>query len=484
MPNQPNLIFIMPDQLRPDFLSCYGADFIDTPHIDSLAKQGTRFERAYSTSPICVPTRASLLTGRNAIRNGVTDNGAWLRPDLHASGIHTWPELLNEAGYYTAAVGKMHFYPWDITHGFQYRVAAEDKRWINVRDDYYQHLREHGQRKLHGNEHEGYHEGKGAMISRIPLALSPDRFVGEEACRFLRTYGSDGPFALMVGFPGPHCPYDPSPEYLGPFSSDDMPDPIPEVVDQAPKLREGNVAGNLGTWNGVDYSEFTDAQKKKVRAHYAALVKQIDDEVGKILQTLRDEGLLDNTVVIFGSDHGDYLGDHSLIGKGTFYESSTHVPLLVRGPDGDAEVAHDALVQLGDVTATLLALAGVDVPAYMDSQPLPGLGLGSTPRDQLIGMTSGGWMIFDGTWKLCKYATGETLLFNLADDPHEQRDRFGEPDCWEIYRQLDTALTQSIMDSIKEANYDRRVDAQNAMWSNPAFGQRGWQRTYPQPVAS
>ena len=110
MPNRPNLLFLMPDQLRPDFLSCYGADFIETPHIDSLASRGIRFEKAYSTHPICMPTRASLLTGMNAVRNGVTDNGQWLRPDLADCGIHTWPELPNRQGYYTAAIGKMHFY--------------------------------------------------------------------------------------------------------------------------------------------------------------------------------------------------------------------------------------------------------------------------------------------------------------------------------------------------------------------------------------
>ena len=100
---QPNLLFIMPDQLRADFLSCYGATFIDTPHIDSIAESGVRYERAYSASPICVPARASLLTGLNAIKNGVTDNGQWLNPDLAACGIETWPQTLSNQGYYTAA---------------------------------------------------------------------------------------------------------------------------------------------------------------------------------------------------------------------------------------------------------------------------------------------------------------------------------------------------------------------------------------------
>ncbi len=229
MTDQPNLIFIMPDQLRYDFLSCYGADFVETPNIDSIAEQGVRYTRAYSVSPICVPARALLLTGRNAIKNGVTDNGQWLRPDLADCGIQTWPELLNEQGYYTAAIGKMHFYPWDITHGFQYRVAAEDKRWIHVRDEYYHFLREQGERKYHGNEHEGYFENKGAIVNRLPWELSVDHFVGEEACRFIRKYGDERPFAMMVGFPGPHCPYDPNEEWLEGLDIEAMPSSVPEV---------------------------------------------------------------------------------------------------------------------------------------------------------------------------------------------------------------------------------------------------------------
>ena len=116
---RPNLLFIMADQLRPDFLGCYGADFVETPNIDSLAERGIRYNRAYTAHPACVPARAALLTGMNAIRNGVTDNGLWLRPDLADCGIQLWPQLLNQIGYRTAAIGKMHFTPWDITHGFQ-----------------------------------------------------------------------------------------------------------------------------------------------------------------------------------------------------------------------------------------------------------------------------------------------------------------------------------------------------------------------------
>ena len=475
----PNLIFIMPDQLRHDFLGCYGADFVETPNIDSIAKNGVRYSMAYSVSPICVPARAMLLTGRSAIKNGVTDNGQWLRPDLADLGIHTWPELLNEQGYYTAAIGKMHFFPWDITHGFQYRVAAEDKRWIHVRDEYYHHLRQHGERKYHGNEHDGYFENKGAIINRLPWELSVDHFVGEEACRFLRKYGRERPFAMMVGFPGPHCPYDPNEEWLEGLDPDAMPAAVPEVDGDTPKLRQNGIEGNKKAWNGVDYTEFTDEQKRKIRLHYAASVKQIDYEVGQILETLQDQGLMEKTVIIFASDHGDHLGDHNLIGKSDFYEGSVHVPMLVQGPGIDSGKTCTELVELGDVTATLLKLSGSERPDYMDSVPLPALGLGERrQRPYSIGVTTGGWMFFDGRWKLAKYSTGEITFFDLENDPTEQVNLMRDPAYDKKFHELDTLLTLAIMRAVTEGDYDQRVDL-SGLATVPAFGHRGWQRTYP-----
>ena len=209
MSDRPNLLFIMPDQLRADFLSCYGARFVETPHIDSLCDGGVLYRNAYSPSPLCVPARAMLLTGRNAVKNGILTNNHWLRPDQGDCGIRTWPEILSDAGYATAAIGKMHFYPWDIGLGFQHRVVTEDKRWLLIEDDYQRYLKAAGHRKLHGDEHEGYQENRGAIVSKLPWEYSWDQFVGMEAARYIREYDGETPFAAMVGFPGPHCPYDP-----------------------------------------------------------------------------------------------------------------------------------------------------------------------------------------------------------------------------------------------------------------------------------
>ena len=485
MSDRPNILFIMPDQLRHDFLGCYGADFIRTPHIDRIATEGTRYDRAYSLHPVCVPARVSLLTGLNAMRAGVLGNGQFLRPDHDACGIQVWPQVLSQAGYFTAAIGKMHFYPWDLMLGFQHRVICEDKRWLLVQDDYAKLLAQHGLHKFHGNEHEGYYENRGAVVSRLPWELYWDRFVGEEACRFIREYDCDQPFAAMVGFPGPHCPYDPVPEFLEAFDEADLPPAVPEVEGDHPRLRQNNISGNKGPWNGVDYTEFTDAHKHKIRAHYAALVAQIDHEVGRILDALEARDMLDNTVLIFSSDHGDYLGDHNLIGKGHFFEASTHVPLLVRSPSGHltpkGPAVRDDLAALGDVTATILGFGGCDIPRYMDARPLPGLGLaGDTPRAILVGMLSSAWMAYDGTTKLAKYGTGEALMFDMIEDPTEQHNLLRDPGHQATYRQLDAALCREIMHSANASHNEKRV---SVSWDQPEFGGDTWHRAYPANLA-
>ena len=213
MNNRPNIVFLFPDQLRRDFLSCYGAGFIQTPNVDWIAERGIRYDNAYSASPLCVPARTALLTGMGALRNGVTDNLHALRPDYNKAGIRTWPQILSEAGYFTSAVGKMHFYPWDARHGFRHRVACEDKLWAKVQDDYHHYLKERGLRKLERHEYGDYIERRGAAETDVPWDHSWDRFTGREARRFIEGYEGDGPFALMVGFPGPHDPYDPARDF-------------------------------------------------------------------------------------------------------------------------------------------------------------------------------------------------------------------------------------------------------------------------------
>ena len=480
-PERPNIIFIMPDQLRYDFLSCYGATFIETPHIDSLAHSGILYRRAYSPSPVCSPARASLLTGRNAIKHGVLTNNYWLRPDLHEAGMHTWPELAAKQGYHTASVGKMHFYPWDARHGFQYRSICEDKRWPLIRDDYAKYLRSRGSRKYEGRELDGYMENKGAAVSRNRWEDSWDRFVGKEAVRFIREHKDDQPFAMMVGFPGPHCPYDPNEEFLDQVDAGAIPDPIPSVADHAPHLKQSNEASNRDEWNGVDLSDATPDQLRRIRHFYATLIKQIDHEVGDIIEALKETGQYDNTVIIFSSDHGEYAGDHGMLGKVSFYESSAHVPLLIHLPWLDQSLVCDDLVTLTDVTATILQLCGATVPDYMEDTrplPIPGLDAGSA-RDYIFGMVENGWMIYDGTWKLCRYLRDEPLLFNLPDDPQEQVNRIDTPEGRRAAKELDQIMQNELMKAIIASHCDKIISPGNTLWQDPLFGMEGCPRRYP-----
>ena len=482
MAQPPSVVFLFPDQQRRDFLSCYGAGFIDTPNIDWIAEHGVRYDNAYSASPLCVPARTALLTGMNAVRNGVTDNLHALRPDYNDAGIRTWPQIMTDSGYYTAAVGKMHFYPWDARHGFQYRVVCEDKLWSLIRDDYYHYLKDHGLRKLRWFEYGEYLQRQGVAHTNVPWEHSWDRYTGREARRFIDAYGKDGPFALMVGFPGPHDPYDPAQDFPHTYRPEDMPAPIPASPSHGHALRESRVRDRAGM--GMDLTTYTEDEMRDVRAHYAGLVKQIDHEVGEIIDTLRRNGLLESTVIVFATDHGDHLGDHGIEGKATFYEAAAHIPLLVCVPGGAEGATCSDLVELRDVTATMLALAGCDLPDYMDAQPLPGLDLaGPPPRSHIIGMLTQGWMALAGGHKLSKYYSGEAMLFDLHKDPREQTNLIEDPGYAEVYRSLDAALTRELMSSMAFAMHDR-MPLPYSMSSDEYAAREGWSWPFPSSVSA
>lgn len=481
MPDKPNLIFIMPDQLRHDFLSCYGASFIETPNIDALGQTGVTYRNAYSEHPVCVPARCALITGMNAIKTGVVDNGQFIRPDYQTCGIQTWPEILNENGYMTVATGKMHFYPWEKRMGFQHRISAEDKFWGFIQDDYYQYLKPHGYSKTSFADVPEYHENFQALVSPLPWKFNVDHFVGMESVRWIGEYEGDQPFAMMVGFPGPHVPYDPTEEYAT-FDPNDMPEPIPEVPEDTALMRPKNPSRSVSSKKSWYATNNNRKPEKKdflnQRAHYAGLIRQIDDEVGAIVDALQRKGILDNTIIIFSSDHGDYLGDHGLTGKGSYYEASCHVPMLVRHPNINGPVVSEHLVTLNDVIATMLTLAGCEVPSYMDSVPLPDLGLSNeSPRDRIIGFLRSGWMMFDGEWKLCKHPSG-SHLFNLKNDPTEEHNLVRDSQYTDVYQKMDAEITAEIIRSVDEAFFERRVYTFSHS-SNPDFGRPGWERTYP-----
>ena len=159
-----NLLFITADQQRWDSLPCYGLDFMQTPNLDRLAREGMVFERCYVPAPLCVPTRAALLGGQWPTTTGVLGNAHW----LDEGKIAVWPQVLSDAGYNTAAIGKMHFFPWDARNGFQERISAEDKRHTYLPDDFSKFLRAHGHQRAHPTANPGYFDTLNASVTPLP----------------------------------------------------------------------------------------------------------------------------------------------------------------------------------------------------------------------------------------------------------------------------------------------------------------------------
>ncbi len=483
MNKKKNILFILADQLRHDFCGCYGADFLDTPNIDALAKEGVRYENTISPSPTCVPARASLLTGRSPMENRVLDNTKWLRPDHDVMGIHTWATDLVEEGYHTAAIGKMHFYPWDISEGFQHRVIAEDKRHLEIQDDYTLYLKKHGYNRVHGSASEGYYEHLGAIISTLPDEHQIDRYVCNEVCDYLDCLDKAEPFAMMVGFPGPHCPYDPSNEQFQNMPKDTTMPPSVKATKETDQFLAGSILANSYSWNGVDITNFPEETKEKIRRHYAALVQGIDAHVGTIVKKLKDMGIYEDTILIFSSDHGDYLGDFGMAGKGLFYESSTRIPLIVRHPEqSHLEVNH--LVSLTDVHHTILHFGGVSVEDSLDSTVLAPFGT-SKVRESVFGCNEQGWMLRNNEHQYTIYGNGVRELYDMKQDVFQQNNLIDDPKYADIVLQMNAELIKRVFDAMNAGNTDLTAKADNyhrKVGADP-FNYEGWKRPYPFPIA-
>lgn len=444
--DRPNVVLIITDQQRFDTIAALGHDHVDTPHLDRLVEQGVAFTRTYVTSPSCAPSRASLFSGLYPHTTGVLRNDEpW---------HHSWVEQLADAGYRCANVGKMHTYPYEASVGFHERHVVENKDRDTPRLPFYldtwdKALWARGVRKpsrVTYAEREDYAERLGAFEWEPPADLHADVFVGGLATMWLDRWRGDGPFFLQVGFPGPHPPYDPTPEALEGYRDREVPMPhnTPEDIAAQPsalqQLRDQHRSVDHDAV--VHRTDTTGEQEARRRRHYAANVTMIDEQVGAIVDALERRGVLDDTLIVFTSDHGDCLGDHGHSQKWTMYEPSVHVPLIVWGPGVGVDaggVRRDGLTSLMDVGPTILEAAGLAPPVWMEAESLfPALRAGEWAgrdlvfsehaRDRILSGTALMTMVFDGRWKLVEYVDpDEGQLFDLDEDPHEEHDLWDAP---------------------------------------------------------
>ena len=442
MTKRPNIVFIITDQQRFDTIAALGADHMITPNLDRLAARGTAFENMYITSPSCAPSRASLFSGTYPHTNGVFRNDELWQ--------YCWVKDLAEAGYRTVNIGKMHTMPVEAPFGFHERHVVENKDRDHPNLPFYLDQWDKALWKrstpkpsrVSYRKREDYAEKLGSFIWEPDEDLHPDVFTGDLAELWLDRYSDDEPFFLQVGFPGPHPPYDPTERYLTPYLDRDLPEPIRDYdLDTQPtpmrELREHHQEHDHDAV--VHLADPSAEQLRLQRAHYYANCTMIDDQVGKIIAALERRGVLDDTIIIFSSDHGDCLNDHGHSQKWTMYEQSVRVPMIIAGPGVTKDKRDDGLVALFDLGPTILEAAGVAPPDWMEARSLwPNLEGQATQRDQVFAehsddkilvQTEYMTMIRKGDWKLVHFVDfDEGQLFDLASDPGERVNKWDTPE--------------------------------------------------------
>jgi arylsulfatase A-like enzyme len=440
-----NVLFITTDQQRRDSLPCYGLDFMETPALDRLAREGVVFDRCSSVSPVCQPARASFILGQYPLVTGVAHNFRWI-----SGGSPTIARAFAGAGWHTAAIGKMHFHPWDNPEGFAVRISAEDKRHFFRPDDYTLFLQDHGYTREHPATFPGYEEQLGAAVSPLPEPLHIDSFIGERAVRWIEQQG-ESPFFCWVSFNSPHDPYDPPAELAGMYHGA----PVPEAIGSAAELPDKPAYQRriLDVYNDnllycSDYRRLSKSVIRRIREYYLATVTLVDRQIGRILAALEDRGLADSTLIVFSSDHGDHLGDHGLPFKETFYESALMVPMIVRGPGVAAGRRCGAQVNWLDLHATFLSLAGIEVPDHVQGRDIGALFAdpenltdaqdGREDPYYRIGFSEllGASMVRTDRYKLVACDDGDGELYDLEERPLEVHNHFRDPAFREIKEEL------------------------------------------------
>lgn len=443
MAKQPNIILIITDQQRSDTIAGLGAPWMITPNLDRLAAEGMAFTNCYTTSPLCVPSRASLFRGMYPHGTGIVMNFQEWQP--------TWVQSLSDAGYHCVNIGKMHTNPYDAPAGFHQRIIVENKDRPMFLEEHERAFYDDWDLALHARgitkptryhrfaaNPQQFREALGAFVWEYDEDMHPDAFVGNTARWWVEERQSDAPLFLQIGFAGPHPPFDPSARALKMYEGRKI--PLPEVTQEElakqpsphQELRRNMVRANFDcvAWQENPAPEALE----RMRRHYAANVTMIDEKVGEVLAVLGQRGYLDHAIVIYTSDHGEALGDHGHIQKWTMYDTSVKVPLICWSSDDQIGhgVRSDALVQLMDLAPTILEYAGVAVPANWNARSLRGLMAdpqSTPPRDMVHSelfrdhMQTGAELIImqrDRRWKVVWYLDSEEgELYDLENDPKE-----------------------------------------------------------------
>ncbi len=509
----------MTDQQRADWLGCAGHPVVRTPNIDALAGQGTRFEQFFVASPVCMPNRASFMTGRYPSRHGLRYNGALL-PER----ANTFVDVLRAAGYRTASIGKSHLQPMTEDEPIAREAGPEGpvrEAWkpepgsfvkeepgryqADGRYDFptpyygYDHVdmvTGHGDRAgghyrqwfrqahpdweaLNDRDNELAHDYTCPQAFRTPIPEDsyPTAFVRDRAQTYIRGAAQeDAPFFAFVSFPDPHHPFNPPGRYWDMYRPDqfDLTTRYADHQNPPPPLAHAHEQFEAGEKPATPQTGFmaSDEHVREAMALTAGMVTMIDDAVGDIIATLKETGQFENTVIIFNADHGDYLGDCNMLLKGAWpRDSITRVPMIWSDPDDRREAVTSAMASTVDLSATILERAGVAPYFGMQGQSfLPALQDGAGHRDGVLieyndsGRRMGfasparmrAWVTPD--WHLALYKDEEWgELYDRTADPMHCRNLWDDPDYASVRAEMTLALAHGLIGQMDESPRSTRL---------------------------
>ena len=374
--SRPNIILIMTDQQRADTLGAWGYNHMYTPSMDRLTEEGFSFRSAYCPGATCVASRAAIFTGMYAHNTGAYSFDSW--------GQHpNWIEDLNNSGYYCANIGKMHFEPHNIRGGFHERVIVENPTSKShdrggPDDDWGRYLRLNGLKRpndRHLTDLDWLKKYQGVPW-HLDERFHSDVFIGDSALSWIRDYRGEAPFFLQIGFTGPHEPWDPLERHLSHYEGVELPGCVMEKgeLDKKPPQHKAHRKMHASTdhESAIDMFLADENDIDHMRRHYYAKISTVDEKVGQIMDALEVCNFLDDSMLIFCSDHGEMLGDHGLAYKWLMYESVVHVPLIIRDSCNPSSAGNSTkdLVSLMDIGPTVLRRAGIEIPSYFEGRSL------------------------------------------------------------------------------------------------------------------
>ncbi len=417
---KPNILFVMADQLASRYLPFHGHPLVHTPNLSRLASEGVVFENAYSTSPLCAPARATVMNGLLPSRTGVYDNAAEF-----PSAIPTWAHYLRREGYKTCLSGKMHFVGPDQLHGLEERLTTDiypadfgwtpDWRLRQERIDWW------------------YHNMTSVLqpgIAEITNQLEFDDDVCFQAVRKVydhARFNADKPLALMASFTHPHDPYAARKQFWDLYRNEDI--DMPRSPHKQ-KHQLDSHSQRLYEMSAMDDYTVTEQDVRSARHGYYANISYVDNLVGQLIEVLEKTAMLDNTIVVFTSDHGDFLGERGLWYKMSFLEPSAHIPLLIWQPNHFQPRRVKEPVSLADILPTLADLGhggSVQLARPVDGRSLVPLLQGEPENPDATawgeylaeGAIAPLYMLRRGPWKFIHSPVDDDQLFNIDDDPEE-----------------------------------------------------------------